>query len=111
MGSANSNVISTQVSPIVVPPVLKGQPNRPGTLMRLTWTEATGGITAFLLFRNVNSAGFVLYQTLGGGVLAYTDQMSQGPIDTQNTYAYYVVAQVGTAVSGPSNEVVYNAGV
>jgi len=110
MGSANSNILTTQVTPIVAPPVLTGRPNRPGTIMNLSWTEATGGITAFLLYRNVNESSFVLYQTLGPSVFSYTDQMNQGPIDTQNSYAYYVVAQVGAAVSGPSNEVVYNAG-
>lgn len=111
MGSALSNMVQIQVSPVIAPPVLKAAFNDIGSAVLLSWTEATGGITAFLLYRNSNYNGFELLETLAGNVLEYIDQVPQDPIDDLNSAAYYVVAEVGTAQSGPSNEVNNYAGV
>lgn len=105
MGSAVSNTVQVTVSPPVAAPVLKGLLNQMGSQILLTWTCATGGITAFLLFKNANNNGFALYQTLAGSVLQFIDTITEDPVDDIDSAAYYVTAQAGLAVSGPSNEV------
>lgn len=105
MGSAVSNTVQVTVSPPVAAPVLKGLLNQMGSQILLTWTCATGGITAFLLFKNANNNGFVLYQTLAGTVFQFIDTITEDPVDDIDSAAYYVTAQAGLAVSGPSNEV------
>ena len=105
MGSANSNIIQMQVTPVIVAPVLAAAFNQIGSAVLLSWTEPTPGTTAFLLYRDSNHNGFELLDTLAGTVFDYIDQIPQDPIDDMNSVAYYIVAQVGSAVSGPSNEV------
>jgi hypothetical protein len=105
MGSAVSNTVQVTVSPAITAPVLKGLLNTNGSQILLTWTEGSGGITAFLLYKNANNNGFALYQTLAGSVLQFIDVITEDPIDDIDSAAYYLTAQAGLAVSGPSNEV------
>lgn len=105
MGSAVSNTVEITLSPPVAAPVLKGLLNQIGSQILLTWTCATGGITSFLLYRNSNNAGFALYQTLSGTVFQFLDIIVDDPVDDIDYAAYYLVATVGAAFSGPSNEV------
>ena len=111
MGSALSNAVQIQVSPIIAPPVLAAAFNDIGSAVLLSWTEATAGITSFLVYRDSNYNGFELLVTLDGAVFDYIDQVPQDPIDDLNSAAYYVVATIGAAQSGPSNEVNNYAGV
>jgi hypothetical protein len=105
MGSAVSNIVPVTVSPPVAAPVLKGLLNQMGSQILLSWTEASGGITAFLLYKNPNNNGFALYQTLAGSVFQFIDVITEDPIDDVDSAAYYLIAQATLALSGPSNEV------
>jgi hypothetical protein len=105
MGSAVSNTVQVSIAPAIAAPVLKGLLNTMGSQILLTWTEATGGITAFLLYKNANNNGFALYQTLPATPLLYIDVITEDPINDVDSAAYYLVAEAGAALSGPSNEV------
>ena len=105
MGSAVSNTVKLAVAAPVAAPVLHGLLNQLGNQILLTWTEATGGTTAFLLYKNANNNGFALYQTLAGSIFQFIDNITPDPIDVIDSAVYYVVAQVGAAQSGPSNYV------
>lgn len=97
--------ITFGAAPPVAAPVLTGLLNQLGSQILLSWTCATAGITAFTLYKNANNAGFVLYRTLAGTVFQLLDVITEDPIDDIDSAVYYLIAQVGTAVSGPSNEV------
>lgn len=105
MTSAVSNTVVVTVSPAVAPPVLAGLLNDIGSQILLTWTCATGGITAFLVYKNANNSSFVLYRTLAGTVFQFLDTITDDPVDDIDSAVYYVIAQAGLALSGPSNEV------
>ena len=105
MGSAVSNTVQIAVAAPVAAPVLAGLLNELGDQILLSWTCATGAITAFLLYKNANNNGFALYQTLAGSVFQYIDTIVDDPVDVIDSAVYYVVAQVGSALSGPSNYV------
>lgn len=105
MGSALSNVVTIDVTVVVAAPVLAGALNELGDQILLTWTCATGGTTAFLLYKNSNNNGYALYQTLPGDVFEYLDTITDDPVDDIDSAAYYVIAAVGDATSGPSNQV------
>jgi len=105
MTSAVSNTVEITLSPAVAAPVLNGLLNQLGNQILLTWTCATTGITAYTLYKNANNNGFLLYQTLSGSVTQFLDVITDDPIDDIDSAAYYVVAAVGAALSGPSNEV------
>jgi hypothetical protein len=105
MGSAVSNTVQITVSPPVAAPVLKGLLNVNGSQILLTWTCATGGISSFLLYKNANHNGFALYQTFAGTLFQFIDTITEDPIDDIDAAGYYIVAQAGLAISGPSNEV------
>jgi len=105
MGSQVSNTIRITIAPAVAAPVLHGLLNQIGNQILLTWTCATGGITAFLLFKNPNNNGFTLYQTFSGSLFQYIDTITEDPVDDIDSAVYYLTAQVGAAQSGPSNEV------
>lgn len=105
MGSAVSNTVAVTLTPPVAAPVLAGLLNDIGSQILLTWTCATAGITAFLLYKNANNAGFVLYQTLSGSLFQYLDVITDDPIDDIDSAIYYLIAQQGAGQSGPSNEV------
>ena len=105
MASQVSNTVEITLSPAIAAPVLAGKLNPIGSQILLTWTCATGSITAFLLYRNQNNNGFVLYQTLAGTVFQFIDQITDDPVDDIDSAAYYLIAQKGTAFSGPSNMV------
>lgn len=105
MGSQVSNTVEITISPPVAAPVLKGLLNELGDQILLSWTCATGGITAFTLYKNPNNNGFSLYQTFPGSMFQYLDVITEDPVDDIDSAIYYLVAQVNTALSGPSNEV------
>lgn len=105
MGSAVSNTVTIAVTAPVAAPVLTGLLNELGSQILLSWTCATGGITAFLLYKNANNNGYALYQTLAGTVFQYLDIITEDPIDDIDSAEYYIVAKVGSALSGPSNQV------
>jgi len=105
MGSAVSNTVQVSIAPAVAAPVLKGLLNTLGSQILLSWTEATGGITAYLLYKNANNNGFALYQTLAPSVLQFIDVITEDPINDVDSAAYYLVAQTAAGISGPSNEV------
>lgn len=105
MGSQVSNTVVVTIAPPVAAPVLKGILNDLGNEILLEWTQSSGGITAFFLYKNANNAGFALYQTLAGTVFQYIDTITEDPVDDVDSAAYYVIAQAGAALSGPSNEV------
>lgn len=102
----NLYVINTgEAGSPVTAPVLFGLLNDLGNQILLTWTCATGGITAFTLYKNANNAGFALYQTFSGSLFQFLDLITEDPVDDIDSAAYYLVAQVGQIFSGPSNEV------
>lgn len=103
MGSAVSNTVKIAVASPVAAPVLAGLLNDLGSQILLTWTCATGGITNFLLYKNANNNGFALYQTLDGSVFFFIDIITDDPVDDIDSAVYYLVAEVGSAQSGPSN--------
>ena len=103
MGSAVSNTVQLAVAAPVAAPVLAGLLNQLGSQILLTWTCATGGITAFLVYKNANNNGFALLATLAGSVFQLIDTIVDDPVDVIDSAVYYVVAQVGSAQSGPSN--------
>lgn len=105
MGSQVSNTVKITISPIVAAPVLAGLLNQIGSQILLTWSCATGGITAFTLYKNANNAGFSLYKTLSGSLFQTIDTITDDPVDVIDSAVYYLVAAVGAALSGPSNEV------
>lgn len=105
MASSVSNTVLITVDPPVAAPVLSGLLNDIGSQILLTWTCATSGIMAFTLYKNANNSGFALYQTFSGDVFQFLDVIVDDPIDDIDSAAYYLVAQVGDAYSGPSNEV------
>jgi len=105
MGSAVSNTVKVTVSTPVAAPVLAGLLNQRGDQILLSWTCATGGISNFFLYKNPNNNGFSLYQTLAGSIFKYIDTITEDPIDDIDAAAYYLTAQAGLAVSGPSNQV------
>ena len=107
MNSQVSNTLVVTISPVVLAPVIKGvlAGNPPGSLINLSWTCATGGVTAFTLYKNANGNGFALYKTFAGTTLAFTDTILDDPTDDIASAAYYIVAAVNAALSGPSNEV------
>lgn len=105
MGSAVSNTVEITVSPPVAAPVLEGLLNDLGSQILLTWTCATGGVTSFLLYKNANNDGFLLYQILSGSLFQYLDIITDDPVDDIDSAIYYLIAQVGAAFSGPSNQV------
>lgn len=103
MGSAVSNTVKIAVTSPVAAPVLTGLLNDIGSQILLAWTCATSGITEFLLYKNANNNGFALYETLPGTVFQYIDIITDDPTDDIDSAVYYVIAQVGSAQSGPSN--------
>jgi len=103
MGSAVSNTVQITVSPPVAAPALSGLLNQLGNQILLTWTQASGGITHFFLYKNANNNGFALYQSLVGSVFQFLDTITDDPVDVIDSAVYYVVAQAGLALSGPSN--------
>jgi hypothetical protein len=105
MGSAVSNTVEITLSPAVAAPVLAGLLNQIGSQILLTWTCATGSISAFTLYKNANNAGFSLYRTFSGSLFQFIDAITDDPVDVIDSAAYYLIAQVGSAFSGPSNEV------
>jgi hypothetical protein len=105
MGSAVSNTVTVTLVPPVAAPVLAGLLSTLGDQILLSWSCATGGITAFLLYKNANNSGFGLYKTLAGSLSQYLDVITEDPVDDIDSALYYLVAQQGTALSGPSNEV------
>ena len=111
MGSAYSNTVQIQVTPAIAPPILAAAFNANGTSALLTWSEATPGIGSFLLYRDSNQQGYELLETLAGTVFEYMDEIPLDPSSDQNEVSYYLIATIGTAQSGPSNEVSNYAGV
>jgi hypothetical protein len=105
MGSAVSNTVTVTVSPPVAAPVLEGQLNQLGDQILLSWTCATAAIDSFMLYKNANNSQFVLYATLEGTVFQYLDVITDDPVDDIDIAIYYLIAQKGLAVSGPSNQV------
>jgi hypothetical protein len=105
MTSTVSNTVAVTISPPVAAPVLHGLLNDIGNEILLTWTCATGGVTAFTLYKNANNSSFVLYQTFSGTVFQFLDTITDDPVDDIDSAVYYLIAAVGAAVSGPSNEV------
>lgn len=105
MTSAVSNTVVVTVSPPVAAPVLAGLLNDIGSQILLTWTCATSPISAFLVYKNANNSSFVLLQTLSGNVFQLVDTITDDPVDDIDSAVYYVIAQAGAALSGPSNEV------
>jgi hypothetical protein len=105
MGSAVSNTVEITLSPPVAAPVLKGTLNQLGSQILLTWTCATGGISNFFLYKNANNNGWALYETLAGSLFQFIDIITDDPVDDIDSAAYYLIAQAGSALSGPSNEV------
>lgn len=105
MGSQVSNQVQITLVPPIAAPVLTGLLNQLGDQILLSWTCATAAITAFLLYKNPNNNGFSLYQTLAGSVFQYLDVITDDPTDDIDSAIYYLVAQKGAALSGPSNEV------
>jgi hypothetical protein len=105
MGSAVSNTVAPTIAPVVAAPVLAGLLNQIGSQILLTWTCATGSITAFLLYKNANNAGFSLYQTLAGSLFQTIDTITDDALDDIDSAVYYLIAQTSTGQSGPSNYV------
>lgn len=105
MGAAKSNIVAVTIEPPVAAPVLKGVLNTLGDQIYLTWTSATQGITAWMLYKNANNSGFALYQTFAGAQTEFLDVITDDPVDDIDYAAYYLIAAVGAALSGPSNEV------
>jgi hypothetical protein len=105
MGSAVSNTVTIAVTPVIAAPVLTGLLNTLGNEILLSWTCATGSITAFLLYKNANNSGYDLYRTLAGTEFQFIDIITEDPIDDIDSAEYYLIAQVGSALSGPSNQV------
>ena len=105
MGAAKSNVVAVTVAAPVAAPVLKGVLNTLGDQIYLTWSSLTSGITAWTLYKNANNNGFAVYQTFAGSQLEYLDIITDDPVDDIDYAAYYLIAAVGSRVSGPSNEV------
>jgi len=105
MGSAVSNTVTIAVTVPVAAPVLAGALNQLGSQIVLTWTCATGGITSFLLYKNANNNGYALAQTLAGTVFRYVDIITPDPVDDIDSAEYYLIAQLGSTFSGPSNQV------
>jgi hypothetical protein len=105
MGSQVSNIVRLTISQPVAAPVLAGLLNQLGNQILLSWTCATSPITSFLLYKNPNGNGFGLYQTLSGSLFQFLDTITEDPIDDIDSAIYYLVAQAGAALSGPSNEV------
>lgn len=105
MGSAVSNTVQVTITPVVIAPVLNGVLNARGDRITLTWTEATGSATAFLLYKNANNAGYALYQTFGGSVFSYIDTITDDPVAMLDSAEYYLLTQTATGLSGPSNQI------
>ncbi len=105
MGSAYSNVIQVQLTPAIAAPVLAAAFNANGTAALLSWTEASGGITGFNLYRDSNQQGYALLEVLAPGVFEYQDEIPLDPASDQNEVSYYLTALAGAASSSPSNEV------
>lgn len=105
MGSAVSNQVKVTITPPVASPVLRGTLNELGSQILLTWTCATSAITSFLLYKNANNSSFVLYETLPGSQFEFLDVITDDPVDDIDSAVYYLIAQKGSALSGPSNQV------
>lgn len=72
-----------------------------GTFIGLNWQDTSGVSPGFHVYRNADSAGYVLYQTIGPNVTTTQDSA----VTSGHSYRYYVTAFNGVGESGPSNEV------
>lgn len=105
MGAAKSNVVTITLVDPVHAPVLTGVLNTLGDQIYLSWTCATPGVTEWTLYKNANNSGFALYQTFAGDITGFIDIITDDPVDDIDYAAYYLIAAVGSSLSGPSNEV------